>query len=617
MRETQFIDQNKDKWKELEQTLEGKHQNPEKLNELFVQITDDLSYSRTFYANRSVRVYLNGLAQRIFMLLYKNRKSSRRRLITFWTAELPQLISESGSAFRLSFFVFLLAVIIGMLSSSMDPEFPQVILGESYIQMTLENIESGDPMAVYKEKGKFGMFLGITMNNLYVAFLTFVMGAFYMIGSIAILVRNGIMLGTFQYFFIERGLFWESFLTIWIHGTLEISAIIIAGAAGITMGQGLVFPGTYTRLQSFQKSARKGLKIMLGIIPLIILAGFFEGFLTRLTETPELIRGLFILFCLLFVLIYFVWYPLWRKTKGLHTTEEQFRVPSARYGQVDFSSIKPSAEIFSEIFALFSRFSSSIFFTSALASFLFCLFTFLLSPFRPSDLFSFHFNGFSSFQVLEQFFSLQKWRMVPIFTIFLLSIMMWRVLTLVAKENNVTFFSNSKFSLFNFVKAMLGATSLYCILWIDNSMVLLGILFGFPILIIWTCVMIFESKGPLIALSRTGQLLAKGLGKAFGLFSILLVLGILFFMLTDSTVLWFFVGLLEWVIHFDQQIMNEITTVLLTFIALFVMCLIFSLFLLGLALLYYSLKEIVDATSLKADIQQIGAQNKLRGLDRE
>ena len=317
MRETQFIDQNKEKWKELEQTLEGKHQNPEKLNELFVQVTDDLSYSRTFYPNRSVRVYLNGLAQRIFLLLYKNRKSSRRRLITFWTAELPQLISESGPAFRLSFLVFLVSVIIGMMSSAMDPEFPEVILGESYIQMTLENIDSGDPMAVYKEKGKFGMFLGITMNNLYVAFLTFVMGAFYMIGSIAILVRNGIMLGTFQYFFIERGLFWESFLTIWIHGTLEISAIIIAGAAGITMGRGLVFPGTYTRLQSFQKSARKGLKIMLGITPIIILAGFFEGFLTRMTQIPELLRGLFILFCLLFVLIYFVWYPLWRKTKGL------------------------------------------------------------------------------------------------------------------------------------------------------------------------------------------------------------------------------------------------------------------------------------------------------------
>ena len=617
MRETHFIDQNKEKWKELEQTLEGKHRNPEKLNELFVQVTDDLSYSRTFYPNRSVRVYLNGLAQRIFMVLYKNRKSSRRRLITFWTAELPQLISESGPAFRLSFFIFLLAMMIGMLSSAMDPEFPQVILGESYIQMTLENIDSGDPMAVYKEKGKFGMFLGITMNNLYVAFLTFVMGAFYMIGSIVILVRNGIMLGTFQYFFIERDLFWESFLTIWIHGTLEISAIIIAGAAGIIMGQGLVFPGTYTRLQSFQKSARKGLKIMIGITPIIILAGLFEGFLTRLTEVPELIRGLFILFCLLFVLLYFVWYPLWRKTRGLNSDEAEFRIPSADYSRVDFSSIKPSTEIFSEIFVLYSKFSSPIFLSAGLASMLFCLLSFLLSPYSPAELFSFHFNGLSSFQVLEQFFSLQKWRLVPIFTIFLLSIMVWRVLTLVAKENQVEFYSDSKFALFNFVKAMLGATSLYCILWINNNMVFLGILFGFPFLIIWTCVMIFESRGPVNSLARTGKLLAKGLGKAFGLFSILLVLGIVFFMITDSAILWFFVSLLEWVIHFEQQVMNQITTVLLTFITLFAMCLIFSLFLLGLALLYYSLTEIVDASSLKADIQNIGARNKIRGLDRE
>ncbi len=617
MRETDFIDQNKEKWKELEQTLDGRNPSPEKLNDLFVQITDDLSYSRTFYTNRSVRVYLNGLAQRIFLLIYKNRKSHRHRLVTFWTEELPQLIYHSRSAFRLSLFAFLISIVIGMLSCAMDPGFAEVILGESYINMTLENIASGDPMAVYKEKGKFGMFLGITMNNLYVAFLTFALGACYMVGSLAVLIRNGIMIGTFQYFFIERDLFWESFLTIWIHGTLEVSAIIIAGAAGITMGQGLVFPGTYTRLQSFQRSARRGLKIMIGITPIIILAGFFEGFLTRLTETPDWMKGLFIIGCLLFVLGYFVWYPLLKARRGFQNRTQEFELYPDQYGQIDYGRIKPSGEIFSEIFILIAKFFRPLLLTTLVGSSLFCFICFTFAPFKPSELFSFFFDGFRSFKVLEQFFSPISWQVTPILTILFLSAVAWKVLDLVEKNLQPETVKNSRMVFHDMVKATLGVTGLYCVLWLNDSLIFLGILLGYPLLIIWTCVMILENLGPLKALNRTGHLLSKGLGKAFGLFCILLLLGVLFFMITDSAILWSFVSLLEWIIHFEQDVMNEISVVLLTFISLFVMSLIFSMFVVGLVLLYFSLKEIVDATNLKADIQNIGQKKKLRGLDRE
>ena len=276
MRETKFIDQNKEKWEELEETMESRYYQPEKLLQLFVQILDDLSFSRTFYPNRSVRVYLNSLAQKIFFTIYKNRKSPFKRFSSFWIEELPQLVYESRKEFLLSFLIFAFSSLIGVLSTQMDPDFPTLILGEDYINMTLENIDSGDPMAVYKAKGAFGMSLGITINNLFVACLTFALGATYL-GAIIILVRNGIMVGVFQYFFIQKGLFYESFLTIWIHGTLEISAIIIAGAAGLTMGKGLVFPGTFRRIQAFQKSARRGLKIMVGIFPIFVAAGFIEG----------------------------------------------------------------------------------------------------------------------------------------------------------------------------------------------------------------------------------------------------------------------------------------------------------------------------------------------------
>jgi len=233
MRETSFIKQNKEKWTELEAELRKPKKDPDRLSNLFVQVTDDLSYSRTFYPNRYVRVYLNNLAQRIFLDIYKRKKDHRSRFLNFWKEELPLLVYQSRKEFLLSFIIFLVSMAIGIFSGMHDQNFARLILGDSYVEMTKEYIRSGDPMKVYKVHSGFDMFLGITINNLYVSFLTFLCGLLFVIGTLGMLIRNGIMVGTFQYFFIERGLFKESFLTIWMHGMLEIPCIIIAGAAGI------------------------------------------------------------------------------------------------------------------------------------------------------------------------------------------------------------------------------------------------------------------------------------------------------------------------------------------------------------------------------------------------
>ena len=117
------------------------------------------------------------------------------------------------------------------------------------------------------------------------------------------------MIGCFQYFFYEYRLLKESFLTIWIHGTLEISAVIVAGAAGIIMGNGWLFSGTYSRIVSFRKSAQRGMKIVVGTIPIFIIAGFLESFITRHTELSDLVRAVIILLSLNFVIFYYIIYP--------------------------------------------------------------------------------------------------------------------------------------------------------------------------------------------------------------------------------------------------------------------------------------------------------------------
>ena len=117
------------------------------------------------------------------------------------------------------------------------------------------------------------------------------------------------MLGSFQTFFAQHDLLCESALAIWLHGTLEISAIIVAGAAGVAMGNGWLFPGTYPRLVSFRRGARRGLRIVVGTMPVFVVAAFIEGYFTRHTEWPDSLRLSIILSSLAFVIYYYIVLP--------------------------------------------------------------------------------------------------------------------------------------------------------------------------------------------------------------------------------------------------------------------------------------------------------------------
>ena len=319
MNESTFIKQNKNKWEEFERLIKnGAATNADKLAEIYIKITDDLSFSRTHFADSQLTLYLNNLASDLHLSIYKNKKEDSFRIINFWKHELPQVMSESLKYVLISFTIFIVSGIIGALSAAHDDTFVRLIMGDQYVNETISNIDKGDPMAVYKQMEQTEMFLGITFNNIRVSFMVFVAGIFTSLASGYLLFSNGVMLGAFQYFFFQKGLLLTSVLTIWIHGTLEISAIIIAGAAGIIMGNGLLFPGTYSRLQSFKNGAKKGLKIIVGLVPIFIMAGFLEGFVTRMTGMPDIFKIAIILGSLIFICIYFIFIPLKIKINGVH-----------------------------------------------------------------------------------------------------------------------------------------------------------------------------------------------------------------------------------------------------------------------------------------------------------
>jgi uncharacterized membrane protein SpoIIM required for sporulation len=175
--------------------------------------------------------------------------------------------------------------------------------------MTEANIAKNDPFAVYKQQNEFLMFLYIGGNNIYVALVTFVSGVFASVGTVFALFRNGIMLGSFQYFFFSKNLGMASILVIWIHGTLEISSIVIAGAAGLVLGNSILFPKTFSRIESLKRGAKHGMKIAIGLVPIFIVAAFFESFVTRHTEMPMWLSVSILAASLIFIIWYVIIYP--------------------------------------------------------------------------------------------------------------------------------------------------------------------------------------------------------------------------------------------------------------------------------------------------------------------
>jgi uncharacterized membrane protein SpoIIM required for sporulation len=198
--------------------------------------------------------------------------------------------------------------------------------------MTEENIAKGDPFGVYKDENPFAMFVRIAFNNIKVAFFAFIGGFTLGIFTINILWSNGIMLGSFQYMFFANGLGIQSILVIWIHGTIEISSIIISGVAGFILANGILFPQTFSRLESFRRGAKDAAKVLISLIPFFIAAAFLESYVTHLmsrTYDNKMNSGLpvwvsvVLLAASLFLIVwYFVIWPIKLHKKGRYVKND-------------------------------------------------------------------------------------------------------------------------------------------------------------------------------------------------------------------------------------------------------------------------------------------------------
>jgi uncharacterized membrane protein SpoIIM required for sporulation len=608
MKETRFIAQNKEKWLESETLLTNDRKEPEKLSNLFTQVIDDLSYSRTYYPNRSVKVYLNKIAREYFSIIYSRQRDKKNAFRLFWTDELPQIIIYCRKELIVSLLFFCLAAAIGVFSAMKDPQFTSSILGDAYVEMTKANIEKGDPMAIYKSGNQVDMFLGITLNNLMVAFRTYVFGVFLSIGSLAILMYNGIMVGCFQYFFVERGLFAESALTIWLHGTMEISSVILAGGAGLTLGSGLVFPGTYSRLQAFQISGIRSLKLMLGITPIFVFAAIIESFLTRYTDVPDFIRLLLIVASLILIVGYFVIYPWMKSRSGFEVKIRETKLAPSAEEPVNYRVIKNNAEILKDAFLFyknkFAKMFPWIFGISLIVAI--CRYELL----KDQALLRFLGDWWRKF-FGELWFGMNT----PNEYFILINAIATSIVTYIVYRAIAADATNTrpKFSAGYFLGIFLLMSIVFGLLYSLEGWGVFILLFTFVCFQLAAFAPMASGEGFFPAMSRTKNLIGSNFPQVFVLHLVLLLISFSFLMILSAPLIYMYLNIFKWNFAKADTWVNDV----LYFIEIFIKILSFYLTLpilaASTAYLYYSLSEIMDASYLRQAIDSFGSAKSKPG----
>ncbi|HET7629424.1 MAG TPA: stage II sporulation protein M [Bacillales bacterium] len=305
----QFIKQHRDDWHELEQQLsafhkkrrKGKGRDIDEFARLYQKTASHLSYSRTYFADDEVTAYLNGLVSKCHNLLYKDQVTSLKQFRHFFGTAFVGLLLEQWKFVVAAMMLFLIGGFAAFLSVWNDPLNLYTLLPSNISQAVDPGHLGRDPESVNAAI----MSAEIMTNNIQVAILSFAGGITFGLLTVYLLVYNGILLGALAALFWREGKAYEFWAYIVPHGMVELTAIFIAGGAGLLMGYKLFVPGRYSRSFQLKRQAKRSVQLLLGTIPLYVIAGTIEGFITPSAlslETKYIVAFLTVIGLLLYVL---------------------------------------------------------------------------------------------------------------------------------------------------------------------------------------------------------------------------------------------------------------------------------------------------------------------------
>ena len=304
---THWIEKRRLYWTRLERLMEisgrkgGSALSPGELQELallYRQTASDLASAREDPTSNHLALYLNQLLGRAHNLIYMGRKASGRGMWTFFKDEYPAIFRETFPDTLAAFVIFLAAAFAGFLMGIADPSFSRHVLGPRMIETIEQHKMWTDSIVTIKAAASSA----ILTNNISVAFATFALGITAGIGTVWMMLLNGLMLGVVSVACWREGMSLSLWSFVAAHGVLELPAIFIAGGAGLGIARGLLFPGSLPRRESLVRAGARSVRLVLGTIPMLLIAGFVEGFVSP-TNLPYSIKfmlagGLFTLLVL-------------------------------------------------------------------------------------------------------------------------------------------------------------------------------------------------------------------------------------------------------------------------------------------------------------------------------
>ncbi|HME11552.1 MAG TPA: stage II sporulation protein M [Candidatus Acidoferrum sp.] len=277
-----WLEKRKPYWARLDQLVERcsrgvgslNHSELQELGLLYRQTASDLATVREDASARQLASYLNQLLGRSHNLIYLGHKAKVSGLVHFYRDAYPQAFRDTLPQTLLAFAIFLVAGVVAWVVTWHDPAFAYRFLGPQMMEtieqkkMWTESIVAIKPLASS----------GIMTNNLSVSFSAFAMGITGGLGTIWMMAFNGLMIGVIGAATWKAGMALQLWSFVAPHGVLELPAIFIAGGAGLEIARGMLFPGYLPRRLSLAQAGGRASRLLMGTIPLLIVAGLIEGF---------------------------------------------------------------------------------------------------------------------------------------------------------------------------------------------------------------------------------------------------------------------------------------------------------------------------------------------------
>jgi uncharacterized membrane protein SpoIIM required for sporulation len=241
---------------------------------LYRQVAADLSVLRQDSTARSYAVHVNQLLARAHHIIYSGRKTNLLTLFRFLKDEYPAIFQKQIGYVLVSLAVSVGWGLMGAAITSARPDFMRHFLPPSMIatmerhQMWTESLVTMAPLATS----------AIMTNNLSVCFTSFAGGIVFGLGTLYVLVENGILLGVVGAACHQYGMSVLLWSFVAPHGSLELPAIVISGAAGFRIGHAMLFPGELRWKESLARGGIEATRLVSGIVPMLVVAGCLEGF---------------------------------------------------------------------------------------------------------------------------------------------------------------------------------------------------------------------------------------------------------------------------------------------------------------------------------------------------